>query len=117
MPSENAVPNTLYTETGGLRWGSSFTFGYNVTFPFARLTADECFLNIEVTSFLPLEQLSFSVRLKLNDVLRISKQRGIFGAGVRIEHRGSDIPRCLVFWSFSPKALLKKLSDLGYPVA
>jgi hypothetical protein len=50
------------------------------------------------------------------DVIAIRRKRFAFSRGFLIEHRTSDIPPFLCFWSLNPNRLSGALQSAGYGV-
>lgn len=97
-----------FKQIGGARVGRSSWFGLNATFPFAAL---------EVTQ----EQISLWVigipyRFPHDTITRLSRYRGFFSSGLRIEHSMDGYAPFVVFWTFDFGALEQRLTELGYRV-
>jgi hypothetical protein len=90
---------------GGARLGTGFG-ALNASAPLARLTATRGELRLSC----PGHDLVFP----RNSISTLSKHRGIFSSGVRIEHTLSDCDQFVVFWTFRFRQVQKDLSDLGY---
>ena len=106
---------TAYWEfelVGGLRYGWSYWFSMNATWPLATICASP-------------KQIVFHVRgswgpdpvLNPARVKRISPFRGFLSRGVRFEHDQRNTPSYLVFWTRQGTRLLAELRAMGYPVA
>ena len=102
----------LYREWGGLWWGKGEIGTINASWPFARLSAFPT--QVEIRVLFPLAWRRFV--LKRGEVRLIHKQRGLWSTGVRFEHNSAAAPGFLLFWTFAPDTLLRRLGELGYPV-
>ena len=102
----------LYREWGGLWWGKGDVGTINASWPFARLSASPN--QIEIRVLFPLAWRRFV--LTRGDVILVHKQRGLLNTGVRFEHKSRMAPEFLLFWTFSPDTLVRRLGELGFPV-
>ncbi|HVV73375.1 MAG TPA: hypothetical protein VHI52_18020 [Verrucomicrobiae bacterium] len=91
--------------SGGTRLGTGFG-AFNASAPLARLTATRSELQLSC----PGHNLVFP----RNSISSLSKHRGIFSSGLRIEHTLSDCDEFVVFWTFRFGKVQKGLSELGY---
>jgi hypothetical protein len=99
----------IFTQIGGARLGM-----WNATLPFATLSAraDELRLSCFGRNYV----------FPRNKILKLSRHRGIFSLGMRIEHEEPSIPEFVVFWAsaFFWTAGFQKLKTglegLGYEV-
>ena len=91
--------------TGGARLGTGFG-AFNASLRLARLTATRCELRLSC----PGHDLVFP----RHSISTLSKHRGIFSSGVRIEHTLSDCDQFVVFWTFRFGSVQKALTDLDY---
>jgi len=95
--------------TGGLRYGPNAYLGCNVTWPFAKLTAESGFLSVTDTCF----KRAYS--FEKNQIKRLSKYWGLFiSPGIRIEHTVDNYPSFIVFWTFSQNNVKSGLIEMGY---
>ena len=102
-----------YTETGGLRWGKSFWYASNFTWPFATLKASRDRLIIRVGIF-KLYQKTFE--FSRSEIKSIKRRRGLFSVGVMIEHSEEEYPPFILFWTFNFRNLRMRLNQLGYEI-
>jgi hypothetical protein len=96
-----------FSQTGGVRIGEGL-IAFNATWPLATLLATDTEL-----------RLKFFFKdyvFPKSSILRLSKQSGMFSAGLRIEHRVSSHPAFIVFWTFGFSRLKRELQGLGYEV-
>ncbi len=98
-----------YAQTGGARLDS-----LNASWPFAELSAD--------SESLRLSCLGREYVFPRDAIRRLSRHRGIFSVGLRIEHREPSAPEFIVFWAsvFFWTAgfgkLKEQLEKLGYEI-
>jgi hypothetical protein len=93
---------STFAQIGGARIRSM-----NATWPFARLSADRDAITLRCLS---------KFTFPRDRITRLSRYRGFFSTGLRIEH---NVPRCpgfMVFWTFSFDTLKVELEALGYTV-
>jgi len=98
-----------FSQTGGARIGKSFAWSLNATWPLAKLTVKETELRISV--------LGFTWILPKSSIRRLSKYRGAFSTGLRIEHSIPRRPPFVVFWTFGFPELNQELERCGYTVS
>src|SRR5262245_53785863 len=100
----------VFTQTGGARldW-------LNATMPFATLSG--------TPNALKLSCLGREYVFPKSRIERLSRHRGIFGVGLRIEHQEKSLPQFVVFWasafffwSWGFSILRTRLESLGYEV-
>lgn len=99
-----------FTQTGGARLDS-----FNASMPLATLSGDQHALKL---SCLGRDYVFLKSRIE-----RLSRHRGIFSVGLRIEHHEESLPQFVVFWASAfffwtwGFFLLKtRLESLGYEV-
>jgi hypothetical protein len=102
-----------YSETGGLRWGSSFWRAANATWPFASLRASTDSVTVQLSVFGVWRQ---SFEFRRGDILSMRRLKGLFSTGVRIEHAKPEYPPFDVFWTLRYSVLKARLIELGYDV-
>jgi len=101
--------NSAFSQTGGARLGF-----FNATYPFAILSAD--------TEGLRLSCLGRNYAFSKNKIQSLSRHRGIFSVGLRIEHSEPSYPQFVVFWASmffwtsGFQRLKAQLENLGYEV-
>jgi len=88
--------------------GEGLFSAFNATWPFATLFASPTQLFLSCFSY----EYSF----KPESIRRLSKHRGLFSTGMRIEHAVPSYPLFLVFWTFRFHALKQRLTEMGYKV-
>jgi hypothetical protein len=76
----------IFTQTGGARLGM-----FNASWPFAKLSA--------TPDALSLSCLGSDYSFPKNKTRSLSRHRGIFSTGLRIEHTDSTFPEFMVFWA------------------
>jgi hypothetical protein len=97
-------------QVGGVRVGL-----FNATFPLVTLTADNQTLRLSC----PGGDYVFP----RSSITKLSRHRGLFSVGLRIEHTVETYPQLVVFWAsifpWTPgfQLLRGKLESLGYAVA
>jgi len=102
-----------YTETGGIRYGTSFWIAANFSWPFATLTASPGEISIRV-SLGRLWGRTFA--LERSQIKSISKKRGLMSTGVVIEHSNAEYPPFILFWTFRYETLKEQLEAVGHCV-
>ena len=98
-----------FSETGGARIGKSIVWSLDVTWPLAKLTVKETELRLSV--------LGFTWILAKSSIRTLSKYRGAFPTGLRIEHSIPRRPPFVVFWTFGFAELKQELERYGYTVS
>ena len=101
----------IVTRTGGLRWGTDFWQGVNVTWPFARLraTKDHILISVGIAGK--------RFKLPIASIVEFRRKHGIISVGARIERTAEDAPPHLVFWTFGYFYLEDELFQRGHPVS
>lgn len=100
---------TTFTQTGGARLGM-----FNATYPFATLSA--------TPELLRLSCLGRDYSFPKGSIRRLSRHRGCFSTGLRIEHADSSFPEFVVFWASlffwtsGFQKLRTQLEGLGYEI-
>jgi hypothetical protein len=104
-----------YSETGGLRWGQSFPFGANVSWPFAKLSATPSEIRIELNVFGILRR---SFAFMPAELRCLRRKNGLlpFSTGIVFEHTNPTYPAFILFWTFNYQSLKQTLTRLGYQV-
>jgi hypothetical protein len=101
--------NPAFTETGGARLDF-----FNATCPFATLSGD--------AQALQLSCLGRCYIFPKSSIRRLSRHRGIFSVGLRIEHAEKSYPQFVVFWASiffwtsGFRKLKAQLESLGYEI-
>ena len=96
-----------YTRTGGARLGR-----FNASWPFAKLSA--------TSDALRLSCFGRNYDFPKGSIRILSRHRGIFSTGLRIEHSNTSYPDFIVFWASLPpwtsgfRNLKRHLESLGY---
>ena len=98
-----------FSQTGGLRMGRSRLSALNASWPFASLQVQESELALSCFG----KHWSFPKA----SVLRLSKHRGVFSTGLRIEHDLEGCEAFLVFWTFRFDRLRDELEQRGFQVS
>ena len=103
----------FYTETGGIRYGTSFWSAANFTWPFATLTASPAEISIRVA----LGRLwGRTFAFECSKIRSIRKKRGLVSTGIVIEHCNAEYPPFILFWTFRYETLKDQLEAVGYSV-
>jgi len=101
--------NPAFSQTGGARLGL-----FNATYPFATLSAD--------SNALQLSCFSRDYAFPKDKIRKLSRYRGIFSVGLRIEHTEQSFPQFVVFWASiffwtsGFQTLKRQLESLGYDI-
>ena len=101
---------STFTQTGGARLDY-----FNATFPFATLSGD--------ANALHLTCLGRGYDFPRRSIQRLSRHRGLFSVGLRIEHTQDSLPEFVVFWASvffwtsGFQRLKTELESLGYEIA
>ena len=98
-----------FSQTGGARIGKSIAFSLNASWPFAKLTVEEAGLTLFV--------LGFTWMLPKSSIRSLSKYRGAFSTGLRIEHSIPQRPPFVIFWTRKFTELKQELERTGYRVS
>jgi hypothetical protein len=99
----------FFSQRGGVRLDL-----FNATWPMATLSADKDSLRLWCPpGLLSLNRLFVFPRDKIR---RLSKYRGLWSSGLRIEHMEGSFPQFIVFWSFNFTKLKSELMRLDYDV-
>ena len=105
------MSDSVYFETGGIRYGNSYWSSSNFSWPFASLKASPEEISICV-SFSSLWTRTFT--FNRSQIKSIRKKRGLWSVGIEIDHSATEIPPFILFWTFHYKTLKKHLESLGY---
>jgi hypothetical protein len=99
----------FFSRTGGIRLNF-----FNTTWPLATLSGDQYSLRLwcPVGVFSPNRLFVFP----RSHIRRLSKYRGLFSIGLRIEYTEESFPEFIVFLSFDFTNLKSDLMCLGYDV-
>ena len=101
--SARAAGETSYSQLGGARLNL-----FNATIPFARIVATPSRITLAV--------LGSQHTFERAQVRSLSRYRGLFSTGLRIEHFCEDAPSFVVFWTTNYSHLAQALQQLGYSV-
>ncbi|MDB6031069.1 MAG: hypothetical protein JWM16_1407 [Verrucomicrobiales bacterium] len=107
-PTETITVEPLVSQTGGARLGEWF----NASYPNASLSADNNAIQISC--------LGRDYIFPKSSINKLSRHRGIFSVGLRIEHQNAHIPEFIVFWASiffwtsGFNNLKAQLENLGY---
>ena len=99
-----------FTQTGGARLDN-----FNASFPFATLSGD--------SEALHLSCVGREYHFPRSSIRQLSRHRGLFSVGLRIEHTQDSPPEYIVFWASAFfwtsgfQKLRTQLQSLGYDVA
>jgi hypothetical protein len=107
------MSEVIYTETGGIRYGHTYWFAKNFTWPFAEITIESGQILIRVSLG---KVWSRSFVFPRSSISSIRKRRGFFGVGIEIEHLETDYPPFVLFWTFRYASLKGNLETAGYQV-
>ena len=97
-----------FSQTGGARIGWSIALSLNATSPFAKLTVERAELALSV--------LGLTWVIPKGSIQGLSKYRGAFSTGLRIQHSVPRRPAFVVFWTFHFADLERELERCGYTV-
>ena len=97
-----------FTQTGGIRVGTGWLDAFNASWPFAKLTVTQ--KQILLSCF------SYRYSFPRESIRQLSRHRGWFSVGLRIEHTVPMYDVFLVFWTFNYGALRRRLREMGYAV-
>lgn len=97
-----------FTQTGGIRIGEGLFRAFNASWPFAQLVVNP--KEIHLSCF------SYDYSFPKESICRLSRHRGLFTAGLRIEHSVAGYPAFIVFWTLKYQILKKQLLDMGFTV-
>ncbi|SRR6266542_1327047 len=103
-----------FTQTGGIRYGSSFWFSVNFTAPFACLRVSKDAIILSVSIF-RLWQRTFT--FQRSAIRQLRWKRGLFSLGLQIEHTVGEYPPLVLFWVRDRKALADSLRGFGYEIS
>ena len=98
------------SQTGGARLDF-----FNASYPFATLSAD--------TQTIRLSCLGRDYVFAKRTIQRLSRHRGLFSIGLRIEHTEPSHPQFVIFWASlffwdsGFQVLKRQLESLGYAIA
>jgi hypothetical protein len=101
---------STFKKIGGVRLDN-----FNATYPFATLSGD--------SDRLVLRCLGRDYNFPRNRIRRLSRHRGIFSIGLRIEHSQDALPQFVIFWASmffwtsGFRRLKTALEELGYQVS
>jgi hypothetical protein len=101
-----------YFERGGLRWGRSFWWGANATWPFATLRVTREAVEVRVGGWPLHRRFVFAPE----EVRCFRRRAGLFCTGVQIDHERHDFPPFILFWTFHYLRLCAAVQALGYEV-
>lgn len=99
-----------FSQTGGARLG-----WLNASFPMATLSGDQDALHLCC--------LGREYHFERSSIRRLSRHRGLFSVGLRIEHTQESLPEFIVFWASLAfwdagfDELKTQLESLGYVVS
>ena len=102
-----------YRERGGLRWGNSFYYATNLSWPFATIEISPERITLTAKFFRSINQ---SFELEKTHIGAIRKMGGWFSVGILFEHRKTEYPPFLLFWMGRKSLLLAELRQMGYAV-
>src|SRR5689334_5915466 len=100
---------TTFSQTGGARLGM-----FNATYPFATLSGDSDALHLSC--------VGREYHFPRSSLRQLSRHRGIFSIGLRIEHSVESLPDFIVFWASvffwtsGFQRLKAQLKSLGYEI-
>lgn len=100
---------TSYSQTGGVRIGAGLILAFNASWPLASIHVDEAALSVSC--------LGRRWVFPKASIRRLSKHRGLFSTGLRIEHTIDGYPEFLAFWTCQFGHLKEALEERGYAVS
>lgn len=101
--------NPTFSQIGGARLGH-----FNASYPFATLSAH--------SNVLQLSCLGRDYAFPKDKIQKLSRHRGIFSVGLRIQHTEPSFPQfvvfwaSIVFWTAGFQRLKTQLENLGYDI-
>jgi len=100
-----------YSETGGIRYGTSFCTALNFTWPFATLTvtADQLVIRVALVGI-----WSRTFTLNRAQINSIKRKRALWSVGIEINHSIPEYPPFILFWTFRYRRLKHELECRGY---
>ncbi len=104
---------SLYEESGGIRFGDSYWFASNYTWPFAKIVVfkDKLVIVFNAGAWNPKK-----IEFKKKEIKYVELRRGIFSKGVRIHHNKSRTFPFILFWSFDVNNLMSHIKNAGYEI-
>jgi hypothetical protein len=102
-----------YRGRGGLRWGNSFYYATNLSWPFATIEISPERITLTAKFFRLIDQ---SFELEKSDIRAIRKMGGWFSVGILFEHRKTEYPPFLLFWMSRKNPLPAELRRMEYDV-
>ena len=90
------------------QWGGARVGWLNATWPFAVLSVTKDDLCLSV--------LFHEYNISKQALGGLSRYRGVFSKGLRIEHTDPSLPKLVVFWSLNFEKLKAGLESLGYTI-
>jgi len=97
-----------YLVVGGARIGEHSWYALNASWPLAELRIGN--------SALELSCLRKRWVFPKESIVRLSRHRGLFSVGLRVEHGVKDYEPFVVFWTFRFGRLRQELESRGYLV-
>lgn len=93
---------------GGIRIGHSRTDALNFTYPFVELYATHEVVELKISLFF-YKKIFCLKRENINSIFPV---KSFFSQGIKIEHSQSNIPKFIIFWTFSVDKVYKELKEL-----
>jgi hypothetical protein len=113
MSQWSGLLSDMYSDFGGLRWGSLNMSKANISWPFAILSVDRKQLEIRLSVF------GIWTREYLFPWSKISNlrcEKGVVSTGLVVEHQVTEYPEVITFWTGSSLRLKAALYSFGYKV-
>ena len=98
---------------GGIRYGQSYWFAKNATWPLVVLEADSEEIVLSYSIFRYRKEIA---RIKKQCVQLIRRKRTILSVGIEIIHNSTEHEPFVLFWTLDSAYVLGLLSHLGYKV-
>ena len=98
---------------GGIRYGQSYWFAENATWPLVVLEADSEEIVLSYAIFRYRKEIA---RIKKQYVEHIRRKRTIMSVGIEIIHNSTEHEPFVLFWTYDSAYVLGFLSYLGYNV-
>lgn len=108
--------DTVCSEKGGARIGSSYWAAINATVPWATLEVPTAELRLSVTSTKILYGRTINYVFQKDEITRLSLYQGMFTDGIKIEHQITRYEKFIVYWSQDIETTVRMLRRLGYIV-
>ena len=110
------VPNDMidaFTQVGGIRCGSSYWNATNSSWPFVKLCLSQDMIEITIRGLVSSPTV---LQFARSDIRGIRERKGLFSAGIQIEHKRCEYAPFVIFWTFDYSGLRNALKQRGFPL-